>query len=124
MRSLATSLFCSSHRRSTRLRHAPRVEPETGPAAPQPDTEAARRESEAFARSMVHGPEAALVDLEVLANDPELAEHAGYHAAKADVLARLGRSEPAKKAYERAIALTKNEAEKRFLARRRDALRT
>ena len=80
--------------------------------------------NEAFARSMVHGPEAALVDLEALANDPELAEHAGYHAAKADVLARLGRSEPAKKAYERAIALTKNEAEKRFLARRRDALRT
>lgn len=80
--------------------------------------------NEAFARSMVHGPEAALVDLEVLANDPELAEHAGYHAAKADVLARLGRSEPAKKAYESAIALTKNEAEKRFLARRRDALRT
>jgi len=76
--------------------------------------------NEAFARSRVAGPLAALEDLTALREDPELSSHPGYHAAMADVLTRLGRTPEARRAYDAAIALTKNDAEKRFLARKRD----
>ncbi|MGN6753087.1 MAG: RNA polymerase sigma factor [Intrasporangium sp.] len=50
---------------------------------------------------------------------------AGYHpyfAARADLLRRLGRSEESRAAYDRAIELTGNSAERAYLARRRDQL--
>jgi RNA polymerase sigma-70 factor (ECF subfamily) len=40
------------------------------------------------------------------------------HAARADLLRRAGRQEEAVGAYRRAIALTDNAAERRFLTRR------
>jgi RNA polymerase sigma-70 factor (ECF subfamily) len=46
---------------------------------------------------------------------------AGYHllpAAQADLLRRLGRMEEARAAYERALALVRHPAERRFLERR------
>ncbi|HXH40123.1 MAG TPA: RNA polymerase subunit sigma-24, partial [Thermoanaerobaculia bacterium] len=46
---------------------------------------------------------------------------AGYHlwhAARADLLRRMGRSDEALASYRRAHALAGNEAERRFLARR------
>jgi len=46
---------------------------------------------------------------------------AGYHlwhAARADLLRRMGRSDEALASYQRAYALAGNEAERRFLGRR------
>ena len=45
-----------------------------------------------------------------------------FHAIRADLLRRLGRPAEAAAAYEAAIALTANAAERTFLERRRDAL--
>jgi len=45
-----------------------------------------------------------------------------FHAARADVLGRLGRSADARAAYDRAIALAGNPAERAYLTRRRDQL--
>ena len=80
------------------------------------------RLNEVVARSMVDGPEAALIDLLALDAVEELRGHPGPAAAKADLYRRLGRTAEACAAYDEAIAATKNEVEKRFLARRRDAL--
>jgi RNA polymerase sigma-70 factor, ECF subfamily len=46
-----------------------------------------------------------------------------FHAVRADLLRRLGRSAEAAEAYEAAIARTENEAERAFLRRGLQALR-
>ncbi|KQV76830.1 RNA polymerase subunit sigma-24 [Aeromicrobium sp. Root344] len=46
-----------------------------------------------------------------------------FHAIRADLLRRAGRTDEAATAYERAIDLTENAVERAFLAHRRDALR-
>jgi RNA polymerase sigma-70 factor (ECF subfamily) len=66
--------------------------------------------------SYSQGPEAALDVLAPLAS--VLAGYQPFHAVRADLLARLGRGEQARGAYEKAIALSQSEAEKRFLAGR------
>ena len=76
----------------------------------------------AAAVAMAHGPEAGLAWMERLERSGALA---GYHllpAAQADLLRRLGRSEEARAAYERALALVRHPAERRFLERRRGEL--
>jgi RNA polymerase sigma-70 factor (ECF subfamily) len=70
----------------------------------------------AAALSMAEGPEAALPLVDALA-DP-LSQYHLWHATRADLLRRLGRREEAMAAYRRAHALARNEAERRFLARR------
>ena len=45
-----------------------------------------------------------------------------YHATRADLLRRLGRSAGARAAYEKAIELAGNTAEVAYLTRRRDQL--
>jgi RNA polymerase sigma-70 factor (ECF subfamily) len=45
-----------------------------------------------------------------------------YHAARADLLERLGRVDEATDAYDRAAALTANDAERRLLRERRRSL--
>ena len=67
----------------------------------------------------VSGPAAALPMLEAL----QVSRYYLYHAIRADLLRRLGRGAEAVQAYDQAIALTANEAERRFMRRRRDALR-
>jgi RNA polymerase sigma-70 factor (ECF subfamily) len=52
--------------------------------------------------------------------EPELREYHAFHAARAEVLRRLGRSAAARDAYDSAIALAGNTAEVAYLARRRD----
>ena len=52
----------------------------------------------------------------------DLAAYAPAHSARADLCRRLGRVEEARAAYERALALTKQEPERRFLERRLRAL--
>ena len=49
--------------------------------------------------------------------------YAYLHAARADLLRRLGRMEAADESYREALALTENAAERRFLERRLDEIR-
>ncbi|SEG78142.1 RNA polymerase sigma-70 factor, ECF subfamily [Thermomonospora echinospora] len=72
----------------------------------------------AVAVSMVHGPQAALDEIEALRQDGRLN---GYHylpAVHADLLRRLDRPEEAAVAYRAALSLADNEAEREFLAAR------
>lgn len=78
--------------------------------------------NEAVARSMVDGPAAALAAVDEIDRGGALAGHHALHAARADLLRRLGRVDEADAAYGRAIAATRNEAERRFLARRRTSM--
>lgn len=78
--------------------------------------------NEAVARSMVDGPAAALDALDALARGGSLDGHHALPAARADLLRRLARYDEARVAYESAIALTRNEVERRFLTRRRASL--
>ena len=48
----------------------------------------------------------------------ELSDYRLAHAARADMCRRLGRRAEARAAYERALALTRQEPERRFLERR------
>jgi RNA polymerase sigma-70 factor, ECF subfamily len=64
------------------------------------------------------GPQAGLDALDPLLDEPSLATYSYLSAARADFLRRLGRSEEAAEAYREALALTDNEAERRFLTDR------
>ena len=72
----------------------------------------------AVAYAMAEGPEAGLEAIEAVASDGELKGYHLLHAARADLLRRLGRKEPAADSYRRAMELTSNESERRFLKRR------
>jgi len=52
--------------------------------------------------------------------EPELSGYHPYHAARADLLRRLGRAAASRDAYDAAIALAENSAEVAYLVRRRD----
>ena len=78
--------------------------------------------NEAVAISMVDGPVAALADVLAIERSGTLSEHPAVPAAKADLYRRLGDVEAARAAYDEAITITKNEAEARFLQKRRAAL--
>ena len=69
----------------------------------------------AVAVAEVDGPEAGLALVERL----DLDDYRLYHAIRADLLRRVGRSAEASLAYDAAIALTENEAERDFLQSRR-----
>ncbi len=72
----------------------------------------------AVAIAMVDGPAAGLGIIDVLAADGGLENYYLLHAARADLLRRVGSSEEAAKAYARALALVTNNSERRFLERR------
>lgn len=74
----------------------------------------------AVAVAMDQGPEAGLALLSDL--EKPLADYHLFHAARADLLRRLGRYEEAKDAYNRALAAPCNDAERRFLEARRASL--
>lgn len=76
------------------------------------------RLNRAVAVLMVHGPAAALAEVEALEADGRLAAYPYLPATKADLLRRLGRREEATAAYEAALALTDNGPERAFLTRR------
>lgn len=67
---------------------------------------------------MADGPEAGLVEIDLIDRIERLADYRHLHAARADLLRRLGRADEATAAYERALALGPNEAERAFLERR------
>jgi RNA polymerase sigma-70 factor (ECF subfamily) len=72
----------------------------------------------AVAVAMADGPEPALALIDSLAATGELNEYHLLHAARADLLRRMGSKEEAAKSYERALALVTNDSERRFLERR------
>ncbi len=72
----------------------------------------------AVAVAMDEGIEAGLALIEEIAGTGVLDEYPYLHAARADLLRRLGRADEARAAYERALGLTANAAERRFLRRR------
>lgn len=74
----------------------------------------------AIAIGELRSPADALAALEALDAD-RLQAYQPYHAARADLLARAGRVAESLAAYDRAIELTTNPAERRFLARQRAA---
>jgi RNA polymerase sigma-70 factor, ECF subfamily len=75
----------------------------------------------AIAVGELDGPEVALAAVDRL--DDKLAGYHAYHAARAELLRRLGRSQHSREAYDKAIELAGNTAETAFLTRRRDQLR-
>jgi RNA polymerase sigma-70 factor, ECF subfamily len=72
----------------------------------------------AIAVAELDGPDEALALVEQL----DLDNYYLYHAARADLLQRLGRSAESAAAYDRATALTTNAVEQDHLRRRRDEL--
>jgi RNA polymerase sigma-70 factor (ECF subfamily) len=72
----------------------------------------------AVAVAMRDGPEAGLAIVEAILERGDLIEYRLAHAAKADLCRRLGRTSDARASYERALALARQEPERRFLARR------
>ncbi|MER5381961.1 RNA polymerase sigma factor [Streptomyces sp. NPDC002688] len=74
----------------------------------------------AVAVAEIDGPQVALALVDRLAD--ELAGYHAYHATRADLLRRLGRSGEARAAYDRAVELAGNTAETACLTRRRDQL--
>ena len=78
----------------------------------------------AVAIAMAHGPEPALELIEQLADSGELDDYHLLHAARADMLRRLGSNDKAAESYESALALATNDGERRFLKRRLRELRS
>jgi RNA polymerase sigma-70 factor (ECF subfamily) len=72
----------------------------------------------AVAVAMRDGPAAGLTLIDGLLNDGALAEYHLAHAARAELCRRLGRTAEARTAYQRALALARQEPERRFLERR------
>ena len=72
----------------------------------------------AVAVAMRDGPAAGLALVDAILDRGELRDYRLAHAARADLCRRLGRTEEARASYERALALTRQEPERRFLERR------
>jgi RNA polymerase sigma-70 factor (ECF subfamily) len=72
----------------------------------------------AVAVAMSQGLEAGLARIDRLAAIEPLEQYRLFHAARADLLRRLGRTEPARRAYQRALELTANGVERAYLERR------
>ena len=77
----------------------------------------------AVALSETAGPATGLAALDELAQDPRLAAYQPYWAARAELLARLGRRKSADAAYAQAILLEPDMAVRRFLEQRRTRIR-
>jgi RNA polymerase sigma-70 factor (ECF subfamily) len=74
----------------------------------------------AIAVAELDGPDVALAAVDRL--EDRLAGYHAYHATRADLLRRIGRSQQSRAAYDRAIELAGNTAETAYLTRRRDQL--
>jgi RNA polymerase sigma-70 factor (ECF subfamily) len=72
----------------------------------------------AVAVAMRDGPSAGLALIDAILARGDLANYHLAHSARADLCRRLGRTAEARVAYERALSLTQQEPERRFLKRR------
>ncbi|MBW9120437.1 sigma-70 family RNA polymerase sigma factor [Microbacterium trichothecenolyticum] len=78
------------------------------------------RLNRAIAVAELHGPDTALAEIDELSET--LDSYHAYHAARADLLRRVGRSEDSRTAYDRALRLAGNPGERAYLDRRRRQL--
>jgi len=76
----------------------------------------------AVAVAMRDGPSAGLTLIEAILARGDLEDYHLVHAARADLCRRLGRTTEAQVSYERALGLTQQEPERRFLQRRLNEL--
>ena len=76
----------------------------------------------AVAVAMLRGPEAGLTIVRQILDRGDLTNYALAHAAAADFYRRLNRHKEARVAYEKALTLTRQEPERRFLQRRIEEL--
>ena len=74
----------------------------------------------AIAIGELDGPQLALATVDLL--EDKLTGYHAYHATRADLLRRLGRSQESRAAYDKAIELAGNSAETAYLTRRRGQL--
>jgi len=72
----------------------------------------------AVAVAMRDGPAAGLVLVDAILSRGELVNYHLAHATRADLCRRLGRTAEARASYEKALSLTQQEPERRFLAKR------
>ena len=78
----------------------------------------------AVAIAMAQGPQTGLTIIDELAESGELDEYHLLHAARADMLRRLGANVEAAESYALALKLASNDSERRFLERRLREVRT
>jgi len=83
-------------------------------AEPSPVVELNR----AVAVAMRDGPAAGLALIDTILTRGDLADYPLAHSARADLCRRLGKTGDARVSYERALALTRQEPQRRFLERR------
>jgi RNA polymerase sigma-70 factor, ECF subfamily len=76
----------------------------------------------AVAVSMRDGPSSGLALVDAILARGQLGDYQLAHAARADLLRRLGRTAEARAAYRRALELTRQEPQRRFIERRLDEL--
>jgi len=108
---------CHAEARSAEATDWPRIAAlyvELAEVAPSPVVELNR----AVAVGMAHGPEAGLAIVDALRDEPTLARYHLLPAVRGDLLARLGRADEARLEFERAAAMTRNQAERRLLLER------
>jgi RNA polymerase sigma-70 factor (ECF subfamily) len=72
---------------------------------------------------MAEGARQGLTLIDRLAQDGSLDGYHLLHAARADLLRRVGATEDAARSYERALSLATNESERRFLTKRLQQVR-
>ncbi|MGZ5106678.1 MAG: tetratricopeptide repeat protein [Usitatibacter sp.] len=71
---------------------------------------------------MRDGPAAGLALVEALLAQGDLDDYHLAHSARADLCRRLGRKSDARESYRRALALTRQDSERRFLEKRLEEL--
>jgi RNA polymerase sigma-70 factor (ECF subfamily) len=77
----------------------------------------------AVAVAMRDGPEAGLALIDAILERGDLENYHLLHVARADLCRRLGRKAEARTAYQRALVLTRQEPERRFLERQLEELK-
>jgi RNA polymerase sigma-70 factor (ECF subfamily) len=87
-------------------------------ALAQPEASAVVELNRAAAVAMRDGPLAGLALIDQILARGDLADYHLAHSARAELCRRLGRSADARASYERALDLTRQEPERRFLERR------
>ncbi len=78
----------------------------------------------AVAVAMVDGPAQGLLLVDAIAARGQLRDYHLLHSARADLLRRVGKTDQARRAYEKALGLTNLEPERRFIEGRIRELRT
>jgi RNA polymerase sigma-70 factor, ECF subfamily len=77
----------------------------------------------AVAVAMRDGPESGLRLIDAILGRGDLRDYRLAHAARAELCRRLGRTADARAAYQRALELTRQEPERRFIEKRLGELR-